>query len=271
MGDKAGEQAGGTYRRCQSLVRGLELLAAMNRCTNGSSTVYDLSQATGLHRTTVKRFLETLREEGYVLADPASNQYRLTSQVQQLSYGFKDNVAVTDVAWPVLRELSQNVVWPCSLVTLEGDEMVVRVSTRTYSPLSFHPGTPGRRLPILVTAAGRAYLANASKAEQDVILAMLREREDFPSRLARDERLVARLLLDTKKRGYALNEGEWTEEPRFGGIAVPVFQKKRVVACINLVYLLRGIAGGPGIKKLADELMSAARLIESRWTEIPLT
>lgn len=86
-----------TYRHCQSLVKGLDMLAALNRMPSGSGSISELAQQPGIHRSTVKRLLETLREQGYLAHDPATNHYRLTFRVQRLSYGFRDTVCLVRV------------------------------------------------------------------------------------------------------------------------------------------------------------------------------
>lgn len=100
--------------------------------------------------------------------------------------------------------------------------MVVRISTRLYSRLSFHPGMPGRKLPFLTTAAGRAYLSSISDQEREMILEMLASRDDEDGRLARDGAWVRSLIDETMVRGYAVNLGDWAIEPKFGGIAIPL-------------------------------------------------
>lgn len=267
MADDEADSAQGGYRHCQSLTRGLELLAALNRCPGGAAAITELARATGLHRTTVKRLLETLREAGYVESHPATHLYALTFRVQKLSMGFRDNVSITDIAWPWMRALSKAVVWPCSLLTLEGDEMVVRASTRSFSPLSFHPGMPGRRLPLLTTAAGRAYLAFAPAQEQQAILSLLSERDDASGQHARDPRFVDTLIRQTRNRGYALNHGEWGEEPKFGGIAVPLRAHDRVVACLNVIFLLRGVKDEAGLQGILGPLQANARAIEEDFAD----
>lgn len=256
------QESSGGYRHCQSLVRGLDILAALNRKPGASASIMELGRMTGLHRTTVKRLLETLRESGYVEWDPATNLYRLTFQVQRLSYGYRDNVQIAEVAWPRMRALSKTLVWPCSLVSLEGDEMVVRMSTRSYSPLSFHSGMPGRRMPLLTTAAGRAYLAFAPESEQKVLLDLVRDRADANDVLARDPQVVAALLAETRERGYAINHGEWDAEPKFGAVAVPLKVQDRVLACLNLIFLMRAVKGEASVKEFAAELLEHARTIE---------
>lgn len=56
----------GSYRHCQSLVKGLDMLAVLNRLPHGSGSISELALHTGIHRTTLKRLLETLREQGYL-------------------------------------------------------------------------------------------------------------------------------------------------------------------------------------------------------------
>lgn len=256
-----------TYRSCQSLVKGLDLLASLNRFPSGSATITDLTRQTGIHRTTIKRLLETLRAQGYVESDPTTNLYRLAFRVQRLSYGFRDNVSITEIAWPIMRTLSKDVVWPCSLLSPEGDEMVVRISTRLYSRLSFHPGMPGRKLPFLTTAAGRAYISSISIQEREMILEMLASRHDDDGRLARDVKWVDNLIDQTIARGYAVNLGEWESEPKFGGISVPLQHQGETIACLNVIFLLRAVMEKDSLRKIASSLIAARSEIESRFAE----
>ncbi len=254
----------GGYRHCQSLVKGLDLLAVLNRLPSGSGSISELARHTGIHRTTLKRLLETMREEGFLSHDAATNHYRLTFRVQQLSYGFRDTVSLVEEAWPDMRAVSKEVVWPCSLVVPEGDEMVVRASTRLYSRLSFHPGMPGRRMPMLSTAAGRAYIAHVPDDERDVLLDMLKSREDEQAALARHAKQVRAIIQQTRSQGYGVNLGEWEVEPKFGAVAVPLRSNTEVLASMNLTFLLRAIKGQDAMTKLVAALKIAAERIEQK-------
>jgi IclR family mhp operon transcriptional activator len=257
----------GGYRYCQSLVKGLDLLATLNRLPAGSASISELARLTSIHRTTVKRLLETLREEGYVMADLATGHYRLTFRVQRLSYGFRDTVSITETSWPFMRSLSKEIVWPCSLVSAEGDNMVVRSSTRSYSPLSFHPGMPGRRLSMLSTAAGRAFFAFLSEEEQRTLLEIILTRNDEDAVRASNPNWVNAVVVQTRKQGYAINQGEWSEEPKFGGIAAPLMHQGRVLASINVVFLLRAVRDASSVKRIADSLLRTTSLIEEQFSQ----
>uniref|UniRef100_UPI0021C69F69 helix-turn-helix domain-containing protein n=1 Tax=Escherichia coli TaxID=562 RepID=UPI0021C69F69 len=71
-----------------------------------------LAELSGLHRTTVRRLLETLQEEGYVRRSPSDDSFRLTIKVRQLSEGFRDEQWISALAAPLLGDLLREVVWP---------------------------------------------------------------------------------------------------------------------------------------------------------------
>ena len=67
------------YKTVRGLTRGLMLLNMLNRLDGGAS-VGLLAELSGLHRTTVRRLLETLQDEGYVrrsLSDDSNTFQRL--------------------------------------------------------------------------------------------------------------------------------------------------------------------------------------------------
>lgn len=256
-----------SYRQCQSLLKGLELLALLNQYPNATASISELSRRTGQHRTTVKRLLETLKLAGYVSHDIATNLYRITYLVQRLSHGLRDTTQIAELAWPLMRTLSRKVVWPCTLVAPEGCEMVVRYSTRAYSPLSFHPGMPGRRMPMLTTSAGRAYFAFASEATRATLLAMIRQ--DAPQTLPAhlNAAAIAAMVRRIRQCGYASNLGEWQDEPRFSAYAAPISHQGEAVVSLNVVFLSGALDSQAKRDALARELLDTARDIERLYAE----
>ena len=114
----------GHYKRVRALTRGLDILAALN--TAGRATVVELSSLTKIHRATVQRLVETLREQGYVRRSVSDNTYRPALKVRALSDGYNDEAWISEVASPVLQALSTDIPWPVDLHTLDGDCMQVR-------------------------------------------------------------------------------------------------------------------------------------------------
>jgi len=250
------------YSTVQGLVRGLSVLLALNHEPGGTASVIALSGATGLHRTTVKRLLETLRRAGFVRYLPENNGYRLAFRVQQLSEGFRDEVWVCDVARPLVRALTERILWPSSVVTLEKTYLVVRESTHQFSPLSFHRGALGANIPLMRTAAGRAYLAFCEDDEREFLLEMLRSEDGPEARLANETRNVRQMLETTRERGYAINQGDWIGEGRFGAIAVPIMGKTGVIGCLDMVFSKRAIRMADAEMRYTPDLLATARAIE---------
>ena len=256
-----------SYRQCQSLLKGLELLSLLNQFPNGTASISELAQRSGQHRTTVKRLLETLKLAGYVSHDIATNLYRITFLVQRLSYGYRDTTQIAELAWPLMRSLSKQVVWPCTLVAPEGCEMVVRYSTRAYSPLSFHPGMPGRKMPMLTTAAGRAYFAYASDAARATLLSMLRSDAAASSHPLMSDAAIDQLLRQVRGCGYASNLGEWSVEPKFSAYAAPISHQGEAIVCLNVVFLSSALDNQPKREELARQLLDTAQSIERLYAE----
>lgn len=254
--------SGATYRNVQGLSRGLSILRAISQSANGWASIADLSAITGLHRTTVRRMLETLEAEGYVRRSASDDSYRLNQKVRQLSDGFTDDEWISEIANPILGELLQKVVWPSDLATLDGDCMLVRETTHRFSPLSFHRAMIRQRMPILFTAAGRAYLAYCSDEERRQILQLLVAGNDEQASFVRNRVLVGQMLDKVRRQGYATNEGEWNQQTKVAALALPVRHKEHVLATINIVFLKKAISIDEAAESLLPHLRAAVEKIE---------
>ena len=246
------------YYRIQGLTRGLAILCALNELPGGAGSILQIARLTSLHRTTAKRILETLRTCGFVRHVPGSNHYSLTFRVRKLSGGFHDEEWISEGAMPLMRELTSKVLWPSDIVTLEGDELIIRESTHPFSPLSFHRSMVGERLPLLETAAGRAYLAFCPEREREALLDLLRTRSDRQGERARNIRAVKVMLEETRRRGYAVNRGDRANQERFGAIAVPIMRGRRVFACLNIIFSRRVIQPEQAAERYLYALRSTA-------------
>ena len=239
----------------------------LNGFPHGRATSSELSALTGLHRTTVRRMLETLVAEKYVHRSESDDSFRLTFKVRQLSEGFVGSDRLSTIAPTVMGELMQRVVWPSDLSVPDGDAMIVTETTHRFSPLSFHRSMVGRRLPFLLTAAGRAYLAYCPEQECEQILQMLRVGDDAQAPLANDARFVRNLLKTVRANGFGSNIGEWTIDRKIGAIAMPVRDEQRVIGSLSVVYLPQAIASDEAIQKFAPPLKAAVDKISALLRE----
>lgn len=249
------------YKTVRGLTRGLLLLNTLNHLDGGASPTR-LAELTGLHRTTVRRLLETLQEEGYVRRSESDDSFRLCLKVRELSEGFRDDQWISALAAPLLAELLQEVVWPTDICTLDVDAMVVRESTHRFSRLSFHRSIVGRRLPILLTATGLTYLAFCPDAERERIIELLARRNDEDTRLARMPEALDNLLRKTRNRGYGENFMTWNQEEKIASIAVPIRGRQQLLGCLNLVYVAKAMSIEQAVARYLPALQRTAARIE---------
>ncbi|MBN3751494.1 DNA-binding transcriptional regulator [Paraburkholderia sp. Tr-20389] len=249
-----------TYTNVRGLARGLQVLKALNAMENGRATSQQIAEITGLHRTTARRLLETLMEEGYVRRSNSDDSFRLTLSVRALSEGFTDTERIATVAPPVMGQLLQRVAWPSDLTTPDGDAMIIRETTHRFSQLSFHRAMVGRRLPILLTAAGRAYFAMCPDEEREDILELLRSGAggDEQQALAKNDALVRQLVKRVRDDGFGSNHGDWTAQAKIGAVAVAIVADDRVLASLNIVFLSRAVSLADATRRYVPELQKAA-------------
>lgn len=252
-----------SYKQVQGLSRGLTVLKALSQSPHGRSQLGELTASTGLHRTTVRRLLETLILEGYVERSQEDGLFQLTLELKRMSDGFSVYDRIAEISEPILRDLSAEVTWPCALATPEEDFMVIRQSTHSLSPLSFHRGALGRRLPMLMTSMGRAYLAFCTDSAREQTLALIAAKYESGEVPLMSLATFRQILIRTREDGYGSNYGEWQEDKKVAAIAVPVMgERGEVLACLNVVAITRAVQPKQLGKNFLAPLRAAAEALQ---------
>lgn len=252
-------------RPIRALMRGLDALMVLN--LRDGATVSEVAHEIRLPRTTVYRILETLCNAGFVFRDASDDRYRLTIMVRALSGGFEDEAWVSQIAKPVIHDLSREIVWPVSIATLSGTVMMVRETTDHASPLATERFSAGTRAPLLTSASGRAYLAFCPAAQRDTILEILARSSKEEDKLARAPRTeLSRMLGDIKAQGYATS----TRTRRLIediSVSVPVLSDERVLACLTVRFTASAIPLKTGVERFLPKLRESAAKISSSFSE----
>ena len=249
-------------RPVRALSRGLDVLTELNRLERAA--INTLAQAVRLPRTTTYRILETLRLAGYVDRDAHDDCYRPTIRVRALSDGFDDEAMVAHIAKPHLGALGAQIVWPVAIATPSGGTMMIRETTGRASPLALERYSAGVRVPMLSTAAGRAFLAYCSAAQRDVLLDLL-SRSSLPEdRLARSRNEVDRLLAETRAQGFGMahRARRVSEET---SLAIPVRAKDRILATMTVRYAAAAVPLRTAVAQFLPKLREIAQKIEAEF------
>lgn len=249
-------------RPIRALIRGLDALAALN--LRDGCTVSDIAAEIRVPRTTAYRVLETLCLASYVFRDPADDRYRLTVEVRKLSDGFDDEAWVCQAARPILRELCAETAWPVALLTLSGTSMVTRETTDPHSPLALERDTAGMRLPLLTSAAGRAYLAWCPQPEREALVDILSRSTREEDALARNPGELGRILNEAREQGYvsAVRARRLADEV---SLAVPIMLEHRVLACLSVRFAAGAVPVKTALDRFLPRLHTAVERVRAQF------
>jgi IclR family mhp operon transcriptional activator len=255
----AAPKADDAAKHSQVLLRGLSILEVLNRRT--ISTVEQVATETDLPKSTVVRMLGKLSDRGYVQRLPHRKGYMLGERVLNLSSGFRSHDPIVKTAQPLLAAFTARYKWPVSLATFEIDTMRVRASSSEESPFATATDRArlNRRVPLLISAHGRAYLAFCPEDERHIILSLLRASSRTGDLAARDEHYISAVIGTIRRAGYALT-APVPDEPAIG-LAVPVISNTRVLATISLRYLGKAMSEAEVAKMYLAPLRELASAI----------
>jgi IclR family mhp operon transcriptional activator len=242
----------------RAVERTLAVLRAL--AERGGLTALELSRATAIPRPAVYRILAALGDEGFVRRHAGDNRFRLTALIQSIGSGFREEDALSSAAFPVLRDLCRQVIWPVDFAIVQGGAVILRDTTRAISPMVIDRAAVGWHLPILPTALGRAYLAFCPGHGREAILDLLRRSGNPWDGDARNRHAVARLVAETRRRGYAVRYKS-AFMPEIGSVAIPLQGEDRIHGSIGITFIASATSPGEIAAAHLDALRDAARAI----------
>jgi IclR family mhp operon transcriptional activator len=256
----------------RGLERGLQVLEALQ--AQPISSLHELHLATHISKPSLLRVLGTLEKAGYVSRRLADGHYRISAFARMTRKRDRyDRVA--EAAAPVLDRLCQRVRWPSDLMVPAGDHMERRETSQACSPFFIHPtyrNRVGQRIGWLLTGVGRAYLTFCPDAEREQILQRLRKSDKPDDWLAHDSTRLARILAETRARGYATRDatfvgghyGETSVDDGLAAIAIPLPDRTRVHGSINILWIKTAVTVKDfAARHLADLQAAAAEIVEA--------
>ncbi|MCL4181986.1 MAG: IclR family transcriptional regulator [Burkholderiaceae bacterium] len=240
----------------QSLEHGLKILVAVSAADRGLG-ITDLSRHLGLAKGSISRLVSTLARSSFLVRDPSTAKYRLSTRVWELGNKAVSRLDLRDIARPVMEELNRATGETTHITVLTEDGQMIFLdkvdSTRAIRP-NVQLGAPH---PPYCSANGKAMLAH----QPEVRLTRLLNgslRQYTPTTITRKHDLLAQLE-NVRKQGYAVNNGEYRED--VSGIAAPVFDHTgRVVAALG-VSVPSSRMNARLVRDLAPQLKKGARTL----------
>jgi DNA-binding IclR family transcriptional regulator len=240
----------GRSPRNRSLERGIALLRAFRPGAellgNG-----ELAERTGLPRATVSRLTQTLTEAGWLEHDADERAYRLGAPVLTLGHAMRAGSSVLRVAGPPMTALARRLRINVGLAVRDGDEMVYLESARFNATGAQRSIVPGHRVPIELTALGRAWLAVAPKADGAALVGRLRAKRG--ARWRSLEREIAAAAASVQSHGYCA--AAW--QPQVVALAAPIVTGGRPIHVLNVSVTTRA-ALAAAVRSLEQPLLTLA-------------
>ncbi len=187
--------------------------------------ITELSQRVMMSKSTVYRFLQTMKSLGYVAQEGESEKYSLTLKLFELGARALQNVDLVRSADIQMRELSRLTKETIHLGALDEDSIVYihkidsMYNLRMYSRI-------GRRNPLYSTAIGKVLLAWRDRSEVEQILDGVEYKRSTERTITSTEELL-KVLDGVREQGYGEDNEEQEEGLRC--IGVPVFDRFGVV------------------------------------------
>jgi IclR family mhp operon transcriptional activator len=250
-----------SFKPVIAVARSLQILQTLN--TAGRASINDLHKATGLHRSTILRMLETLMHEGYVVRLENVAQYAVTGKCLLLSLGFDAHESLIRTAEPLLATFRPLAAWPVDIAVYDHDAMVILKTTRSVVQ-PFITRYAGHRISILLSALGRAYFSHVSENIQLDILGRIQLSEEPFNAGEIDLSRVAHVVETTRTHGYAVPDPEYLQQVYHGeatGFALPIFDVSGVVAAISVMVPTQVMSLEDASQSLLPQLRELAQKI----------
>lgn len=199
----------------QSVERVFELLELIADA-GGDVTLSELSASTNLPLPTIHRLLRTLVDRGYARQLP-NRRYALGPRLIRIGEGASRQLG--SIARPQLKHLVDQLGETANMAVLDSD-MVLYIA-QTPSPHSMRMFTEvGRRAHSHDTGVGKAMLAQLPDDAVHRIVSRAGMPTPTDKSIGTAEQLLAELA-ETRRRGYAIDDGEQEPGVRCYAVAVP--------------------------------------------------
>ena len=225
---KKGKAAAPRSEEIRSLIKGIAVIKAFGP-EHPKRTLTEVARATGLSRAGARRVLLTLKSLDYVVSD--GRYFRLQPRVLELGYSYLASLPWWRVAQDIVERLAEEIDHPVAAGVIDADAAIYLAHARPKRFKAFVRSV-GTRVPLGVSAMGRALLAHLPEEEREARLKKVPLVRLTKSSIT-DRQELRKVLGDIRRCGYALVDQEL--EVGLRSLAVPIADRAgHVMAAIGI-------------------------------------
>jgi IclR family acetate operon transcriptional repressor len=214
----------------RSVARAVAILQVFDE-SRSELGVTELSQLTGIDKSTVYRLLNDLQQGGLIEQNPETSKYRLGFGLVRLAGLALRRVELTDIARPHLRELANLSQETVNLSLLTNSNKIIDIDGIASPRMVRNVGWSGREMPIHAVSGGKVVMAYMSDERVDRIVAG--GLESFTEHTITDPARLHDELEQVRQVGYAIAEEEL--EAGLSAVAAPIWNHEgQVMAVISV-------------------------------------
>ncbi|MFD2639083.1 IclR family transcriptional regulator [Piscibacillus salipiscarius] len=221
----------------KSLVKAINLLDCFK--DQPTLTLMELTEKSGLPKTTVFRLVSSLEEAGLIIKDRNGNvevTYRLGLKLLQYGNVVKEGLEINKIALPHMRELNDDLDELVHLTVSEGNQAVYVETIGSKKPVRLVVRV-GQRAPLYAGSAPKVLLAYKSEEEIDDYLKGVELKKLALNTLTDEEEIKAGLKV-IYERGYSISRSEHFKDTI--GFSAPIFDYNgKVVAALGVSTPMR--------------------------------
>jgi DNA-binding IclR family transcriptional regulator len=170
--------------------------------------VTELAECAGIHKSTVYRFLNSLKDLGYVHQNVSNEKYSLTLKLFELGSYVLGRMELWEQAHPILEQLAEQTRETVHLAVLDDGRLVYLGKFESTQALRVSMSSRiGQSAPTYCTGVGKLLLAHAPPEQVEQIL----DREGlrpFTDHTITDRSLLAKELESIRQHGFAFDDEE---------------------------------------------------------------
>jgi DNA-binding IclR family transcriptional regulator len=236
----------------------LRIFEALNASPDGLQ-LKDISQRTGINKSTAYRFLAHLETESYLFRADSGN-YLVGPKLVRLGSGLTYQTALRTISRPLLQNLWKATSETINLGILDGQDVFYLDVLQSPHPFRM-ASQSGIWRPFYCTAMGKVLAAFLPADEKKHVISSVRLERFTPHTITRAAQL-RKELEKVREKGYAVDDEEATLGARC--IGAPILREDGSAAAAISVSGPTARVSRDKIPAFAQAVMSAARTISSR-------
>ena len=221
--------------------------------------ITELAKKIGESKSTIYRFLISLKELGYVTQNSKNEKYRLTLRLFEIGSAVLDRLDERKEALPVMENLAEQTLETIHLAILDENKLVYLHKIDSTQTLRVAMSSRiGRNAPLYCTGVGKVLLAWCPPNIVNKIIGQ-KEMLRYTKNTITDPIQLAAELQKIRNEGYAIDNEEHEEGVRC--VAAPIRNRDgEVVAAISI--------SGPKIRMADDRIGAFKELVMNAANEI---